>query len=102
MTVTGCPPGADHRVSQTAATRRTPGTAVIARWVAGVTGASGSGSLITTSAPVVCQDAAASPLAMAAAIIPAKVARLSASTSANTGSTLVSDDLAAPASATKP
>ena len=55
-----------------------------------------------TSAPVACQEAAISPRVMPSLTIPAKVARLSASTSANAGSTPVSEDRAARDSATKP
>ena len=51
---------------------------------------------------MVCQEAAISPRAIPALTIPAKVARLSASTSANAGSTPVSEDRAARDSATKP
>ena len=58
--------------------------------------------MIATSAPVLCQEAATSPRVMAWLTMPAKVVRLSASTSANAGSTPVSEDRAAPASATKP
>ena len=53
---------------------------------AGVTGQAVGPGWITTSAPVVCQDVAISPLVMPLLTIPAKVARLSASTSANAGS----------------
>ena len=87
---------------QTAATCCTPGTAAIARTAAGVAGFVPGPVVIITSAPVACQDAAASPLAMALRSVPAKVARLSASTSANAGSTPVSEVRAAPASARKP
>ena len=51
---------------------------------------------------MVCQEAAISPRAIPALTMPAKVARLSASTSANAGSTPVSEDRAARDSATKP
>jgi hypothetical protein len=87
---------------QTAATCCTPGTAAIARTAAGVTGAVAEPVVITASPPVACQDAATSPLAIALRSVPANVARLSASTSANAGSTPVSEVRAAPASATNP
>ena len=87
---------------QTAATCRTPGTAAIARTAAGVAGAVAEPVVITASPPVACQDAATSPLAIALRSVPAKVATLSASTSANAGSTPVSEVRAAPASATNP
>ena len=57
---------------------------------------------ICTSAPVVCQAVAVSPRAMPVLTIPAKVARVSARTSANAGSSPVSEDRAAADSATKP
>jgi hypothetical protein len=57
---------------------------------------------MATSAPVLCQEAATSPRVMAWLTMPAKAARLSARTSANAGSTPVSEDRAAPARATKP
>ena len=49
-----------------------------------------------------CQEAVISPRAMPWLTIPAKVARLSVSTSANAGSAPVSVDRAARDSATKP
>ena len=69
---------------------------------AGVTGPTCGPVWIDTSAPVACQDAAVSPRVMPVLTIPAKVARLSASTSANAGSTPVSEDRAALDRATKP
>ena len=60
------------------------------------------GVWIITSAPVTCQEAVISPRAMPWLTIPAKVARLSVSTSANAGSAPVSVDRAARDSATKP
>ena len=87
-------------VFQVAVSRRTPGTAAIAFSAAGVIGA--DVAVMATSAPVLCQEAATSPRLMAWLTMPAKAARLSARTSANAGSTPVSEDRAAPARATKP
>ena len=98
--MTGWPPGVAQVVFQVAVRCRTPGTAAIAFSAAGVTGA--DVAVIATSAPVLCQEAAISPRVIAWLTIPAKVARLSASTSANAGSTPASEDRAAPARATKP
>jgi hypothetical protein len=80
----------------------------MARWAAAVTGMGGCPGpvsvpvLTTASAPVACQDAATSPRVTASRTIPANAATLSPSTSANTGSTPVSELRAARASATKP
>ncbi len=107
-TVSACPPGADQDVCQTVADRRTPGTAVIAFCAAGVTGRltmpgpAAVPVLTTTSAPVTCQEAAASPRATASRTMPANAATLSPRTSANTGKTPVSEVRDARASATKP
>src|SRR6516225_8555389 len=92
--------GVVQLVFQVAVSRRTPGTAAIACSAADVTGL--DVAVIATSAPVLCQEAAISPRVMAWLTMPAKVARLSASTRANAGSTPASEDRAAPASATKP
>jgi hypothetical protein len=73
-------------VAQTAVACRTPGTARIARTAPGVTDVSPEPAWISTSAPVACQEAVTSPLLMPWLTIPAKVARLSVSTSANAGS----------------
>ena len=90
-------------VFQTSVACRTPGTAPIAVTAAGETGPEpGAGSGPCTSAPVTCQEAVISPRAMPWLTIPAKVARLSVSTSANAGSAPVSVDRAARDSATKP
>ena len=86
----------------TAVACATPRTAAIAFSSAAVTGPSAGAGWIATSAPVACQEAAVSPRVMPLLTIPAKVARLSASTSANAGSRPVSEDRAAADSATKP
>ena len=89
-------------VFQTSVACRTPGTAPIALTAAGVIGPVPGPGWIITSAPVTCQEAVISPRAMPWLTIPAKVARLSVSTSANAGSAPVSVDRAARDSATKP
>ena len=100
--MTGWPDGVTQFVFQTAVAWRTPRTAAIALTAAGVTGPDTGPVSITTSAPVACQDAEISPRVIPLFTIPAKVARLSASTSANAGSTPISEDRAAWDSATKP
>ena len=67
-----------------------------------MTGGESGPGWISASAPVVSQDAVVSPRVMPSPTIPAKVARLSTRTSANAGSTPVSEDRAALDSATKP
>ena len=89
-------------VFQTAVACETPRTAAIAFRSAEVIGPEAGVVMICASAPVLCQAAAVSPRAMPLLTIPAKAARVSASTSANAGSTPVSEDRAAADIATKP
>ena len=80
----------------------TPGTAATALTAAGETAGEAGPGVISTSAPVACQEAVISPFVMPWLTIPAKVARVSVSTSAKAGSAAVSGDRAARESATKP
>ena len=87
-------------MAQTAVAWRTPGTAAISRITAEPAGPDLGPTVMTASAPVLCQDAAASPRPMPSLTMPAKLARPRASTSASAGSSAAGR--AAPDSATKP
>ena len=86
-------------MAQTAVAWCTPGTAAISRTTAEPSG-DPAPVLMTALAPVLCQDAAISPRPMPSLTVPAKLARPSASTSANAGS--IAKGRAAPENATKP
>src|SRR5579859_7976521 len=83
------PSAAEPDVTLRVTTRLTPGTAAMARAVAGVSGALASEVSMTASAPTWRQDCAMSPSTTAVRSIAPNATTASASTRANAGSTAV-------------